>query len=67
MPHVSSGKPKSAHAPERRHAAVLRARLLPEHARLIKRAARHAGLTVSAWLRDRTLETARAELAASGA
>ena len=50
-------------SPTRRHSAVLFLRVTPEHEALVKQAAELAGSSVSAWIRDRTLRTARREIA----
>jgi uncharacterized protein (DUF1778 family) len=47
---------------KRRHGAALRLRLLPEHERLIRRAAEVAGVNLSDWMRERMIRSARAEL-----
>ena len=56
--------PRMAPKPEKRkHETSIRVRLLPEHDDLIRRAAAHAGVTLSDWLRERMLKAARKELA----
>lgn len=47
---------------KRRHGAALRLRLLPEHDALIRAAAERAGVSISDWMRDRLIRTAREEL-----
>ncbi len=49
--------------PARRASDTFHFRVQPEHGELIRRAADHAGLDVSGWLRDRALKAARRELA----
>lgn len=52
----------------RQHTAALNMRLKPDQLDLFRRAADHAGLSVSGWVRERLLRAARAELGeASGA
>jgi len=43
--------------------AALRLRLLSEHQELIRQAAELAGLSVSAWMRERLIRAARREIA----
>jgi predicted HicB family RNase H-like nuclease len=49
-------------AEQRRHSASMRVRLQPEHDELIRRAADHAGISLSDWLRMVLLKAAREEL-----
>ena len=49
-------------AENRRHGAALRLRLLPEHDRIVRRAAEVAGVSLSDWMRERLLRSAREEL-----
>ena len=48
--------------PTRRHSAVLHRRLEPQHDDLIRRAADHAGVSLSDWVRERLIRAARQEL-----
>lgn len=48
--------------PASTHTAALNMRLRPEHLDLFRRAAEHAGLGLSGWVRERLLRAARAEL-----
>jgi uncharacterized protein (DUF1778 family) len=48
---------------DRAHSATLRIRLLPEHDALIREAAALAGVSLSDWLRERIIRSARRELA----
>jgi uncharacterized protein (DUF1778 family) len=50
----------------RKHTATLNMRLQPEHLELFRRAADHAGLSLSGWVRERLLRAARAELGEAG-
>ena len=43
--------------------AALRLRLLSEHEELIRQAAELAGLSISAWMRERLIRAARREIA----
>lgn len=43
--------------------AALRLRLLSEHQELIRQAAELAGLSISAWMRERLIRAARREIA----
>jgi len=52
-----------AKKPTRRHSAVLFLRVTPEHEALVKQAAELAGTSVSDWIRDRLVRTARREIA----
>ncbi len=47
---------------KRAHTASMRVRLLPEHDELIRKAAEHAGVSLSDWLRLVLLKAARDEL-----
>jgi uncharacterized protein (DUF1778 family) len=47
---------------KRKHETSIRIRLLPEHDDLIRRAAQHAGISISDWVRERLLRAARKEL-----
>ncbi len=47
---------------KRAHTASMRVRLLPEHDEEIRRAAEHAGISLSDWLRLVLLRAAREEL-----
>ncbi len=49
--------------PKRRHSAALHIRLVPEHEELIRQAAELAGTSLSDWIRDRLVRTARREIA----
>lgn len=51
------------HLGARRHSASVRIRLLPEHNALIRKAADHAGILLSDWLRERLIAAARRETA----
>ena len=53
-------RPKKEEA--RRHSGALRLRLLPEHEALIRRAADHAGVSLSDYMRDKLLRAAREDL-----
>lgn len=46
----------------RQHTAALNMRLKPEQLDLFRRAAEHAGLSLSGWIRERLLRAAREEL-----
>lgn len=46
--------------------AALNMRLRPDHLDLFRRAAEHAGLSLSGWVRERLLRAARAELGEAG-
>jgi uncharacterized protein (DUF1778 family) len=48
---------------DRAHSASIRIRLLPEHDALIREAAALAGVSMSDWLRERIIRTARREIA----
>jgi uncharacterized protein (DUF1778 family) len=48
---------------DRAHSASIRIRLLPEHDALIREAAALAGVSMSDWLRERIVRTARREIA----
>lgn len=50
----------------RQHTAALNMRLKPEHLELFRRAADHAGLSLSGWVRERLLRAAREELGEAG-
>jgi uncharacterized protein (DUF1778 family) len=47
---------------EKTHSAALRIRLLPEQEDLIRQAAEVAGISISAWIRERLIRTARREI-----
>lgn len=49
--------------PKRRHSAALHIRLIPEHEELIRQASEVAGTSLSDWIRDRLVRTARREIA----
>lgn len=49
----------------RAHTAALRLRLLPEHDELFRRAAKHAGINLSDWARERLIQAARKDLGIS--
>ncbi|HEY0512728.1 MAG TPA: DUF1778 domain-containing protein [Thermoanaerobaculia bacterium] len=49
--------------PKRRHSAALHIRLVPEHEEFIRQAAALAGTSLSDWIRDRLVRTARREIA----
>jgi uncharacterized protein (DUF1778 family) len=51
--------------PQRRHSSALYIRVTPEHEELIREAAELAGVSVSSWIRERLLRSARKEIAAS--
>jgi uncharacterized protein (DUF1778 family) len=53
------GRPKA----EKTQDAALRLRLLSEHEALMKQAAELAGLSLSAWMRERLIRDARREIA----
>lgn len=46
----------------RQHTAALNMRLKPDQLDLFRRAADHAGLSLSGWVRERLLRAAREEL-----
>jgi uncharacterized protein (DUF1778 family) len=48
---------------DRAHSASIRIRLLPEHDALVREAAALAGVSMSDWLRERIVRTARREIA----
>jgi uncharacterized protein (DUF1778 family) len=48
---------------DRAHSAALRIRLMPEHDALIREAAALAGVSLSDWLRQSIVRTARREIA----
>lgn len=48
---------------KRRHSAALHIRLVPEHEELIRQAAELSGTSLSDWIRDRLVRTARREIA----
>jgi len=52
--------------PKRKHSAALHIRLVPEHEELIRQAAERAGVSISDWIRERLIRTARKELADKG-
>jgi uncharacterized protein (DUF1778 family) len=56
---MTKAKPKPQ---KRRHTAQINLRLLPEHDRLIREAAEHAGMTVTNWIRGVAVREARREL-----
>jgi uncharacterized protein (DUF1778 family) len=49
--------------PQRRHSSSLYIRVTPEHEELIRQAAELAGTSLSDWIRDRLVRTARREVA----
>jgi predicted HicB family RNase H-like nuclease len=49
--------------PIRRHSDVLHIRVTPEHGELVRQAAERAGVSLSDWIRERLIRTARKELA----
>jgi uncharacterized protein (DUF1778 family) len=49
--------------PVRRHSDVLHIRVTPEHGELIRQAAERAGVSISDWIRERLIRTARKEMA----
>lgn len=49
--------------PSRRHSSSLYIRVTPEHEELVKQAAALAGTSLSDWIRDRLVRTARREIA----
>ena len=49
--------------PARRHSDVLHIRVTPEHGELVRQAAERAGVSLSDWIRERLIRTARKELA----
>jgi predicted HicB family RNase H-like nuclease len=49
--------------PKRRHSSALYIRVIPEHEELIRQAAERAGVSISDWIRERLIRTARKELA----
>jgi uncharacterized protein (DUF1778 family) len=49
--------------PKRRHSSALFIRVTPEHEELVKQAAELAGTSLSDWIRDRLVRTARREIA----
>ncbi len=51
-----------ANTERRQHSASVRVRFQPEHDQLVRKAAGHAGITISDWMRDRLLKAARDEL-----
>jgi uncharacterized protein (DUF1778 family) len=51
---------------EKTHSAALRLRLLPEQEQLIRQAAELAGLSISSWIRERLIRTARREISQAG-
>lgn len=51
---------------KRSHSASVRVRLMPEHDELIRRAAEHAGVSISDWMRLVLLKAAREELGEGG-
>jgi uncharacterized protein (DUF1778 family) len=48
--------------PKRTHSAQVNLRLTPEHDELIRAAAKHAGQTLTNWIRGVLVREARAEL-----
>jgi uncharacterized protein (DUF1778 family) len=48
--------------PKRRHSSSLYIRVTPEHEELIRQAAELAGTSLSDWIRDRLVRTARREI-----
>lgn len=55
-------RPKS----EKTQDAALRLRLLSEHEQVMRQAAELAGLSLSAWMRERLIRAARREIAEAG-
>jgi uncharacterized protein (DUF1778 family) len=51
---------------EKTQDAALRLRLLSEHEELMRQAAALAGLSLSAWMRERLIRAARREIADAG-
>jgi uncharacterized protein (DUF1778 family) len=51
---------------ERRHSAQINFRLTPEHDELVRRAADHAGQTLTNWIRGVLVKAARQELGKAG-
>ena len=51
---------------DRAHSSALRIRLLPEHDALIRQAAELAGISLSDWLRQTIIRTARREISQAG-
>jgi len=51
--------------PNRTHSESIRIRLTPEHDALIRQAADLTGTSLSDWIRDRLVRTARREIAES--
>lgn len=51
---------------DKTHSAALRIRLLPEHEELIRQAAELAGISISAWIRERLIRAARREIGQAG-
>lgn len=49
--------------PKRRHSSSLYIRVTPEHEELVRQAAELAGTSLSDWIRDRLVRTARREVA----
>lgn len=47
---------------DKTHSAALRIRLLPEQEELIRQAAELAGISISAWIRERLIRAARREI-----
>ncbi len=58
-----SGMARPRKEEDRAHSASIRIRLLPEHDALIREAAALAGVSLSDWLRERIVRTARREIA----
>lgn len=56
-------QPMSDAAPKRRHSSNLFIRVTPEHEELVRQAAGLAGTSLSDWIRDRLVRTARREIA----
>jgi uncharacterized protein (DUF1778 family) len=51
---------------DRVHSASIRIRMMPDHDALIRHAAELAGTSLSDWIRDRLIRTARREIAQAG-
>lgn len=54
---------KKSDSPKRKHSSSLYIRVTPEHEELIRQAADLAGTSLSDWIRDRLIRTARREIA----
>jgi uncharacterized protein (DUF1778 family) len=51
-----------ADSERRRMGGAVRLRFLPEHDKLVRQAAKYAGVTISDWVRERLIRAARNEL-----